>query len=329
MTSFLFSMNLKINIFAIVLCSICTLLFGYQDSSSIRYSVERDQSSCPIVYYFAPPIEARNSYPILLLCDGSLQKNNARSCLYIREYFDSTIKQLNVGYLTVEHWGIDGDHIDKEEFWRHYTRSQRLKDHLQVIDFLEKNPPSGWNGQLIFIGVSEGGALVTDLSIACTNAIATINWVGAGDFSWADELWQFFEHWKQNSFWMSLYDKVPRFLPFSLDMPKKREEFDLLIEEIIANPVYDRSFAGMSYLYHADAFLKPPIDYSQIHGPLLVVKGAMDSDIESCDAFVSKAKLAGVDVTYFRIDDMDHYIRKRPDVIKASFDWLKKKIYTK
>jgi dipeptidyl aminopeptidase/acylaminoacyl peptidase len=49
-----------------------------------------------------------------------------------------------------------------------------------------------------------------------------------------------------------------------------------------------------------------------------------DSIIDSSDAFVRKAKEIGVPVTYMRISDMDHYVRKKEDVINDSFAWLKK-----
>lgn len=59
----------------------------------------------------------------------------------------------------------------------------------------------------------------------------------------------------------------------------------------------------------------------------LVVAGTKDSIIDSADAFVKKAKKAGAPVTYMRISDMDHYVRKKEDIIKDSFTWLKEKLY--
>jgi hypothetical protein len=60
---------------------------------------------------------------------------------------------------------------------------------ITVISHLEKHPPTGWNGQLIFIGVSEGDPLVTDLSTIYSHTLATINWVGAGVWPWAMDHW--------------------------------------------------------------------------------------------------------------------------------------------
>lgn len=300
--------------------TLCAQADEYNIPSSIRFTLNRPETDFPIVYYFSKPA---GTYPILILCDGSDSKGNLRSVLYIRDYFASRIEALNVGYLTVEKWGIDGNQFNEEEFWNHYTRSQRLDDHLTLIRHLAACPPEGWNGKLIFIGASEGGPLVTDLSTLCPNTLATINWVGAGDWSWADELWQFFESWKQNSFWIRLYDAMPRWLPFSSDIPQTRQEYDALVTHIIDNPAPDQWMGGMTYLYHADACQKLPIDYSKIRFPFLVVEGTEDSTIASCDQFVQKALAAGAPITYLRIDGMDHWIRKRPDVIDQSFDWLK------
>lgn len=95
------------------------------------------------------------------------------------------------------------------------------------------------------------------------------------------------------------------------------------MDKIADNPTSNRHFLGMTYKYHSDAMLYSDIDYKKIRTPFLVVGGTKDSAISSTDAFVKKAKVAGVDITYLRIKDMDHYIRKRPDIIHESFEWLK------
>ena len=163
--------------------------------------------------------------------------------------------------------------------------------------------------------MSEGGPLVTDLSTICPNTLATINWVGAGDWPWADELWQFFESWKQNSFWLRLCDAIP-WLPFSSDIPPTREEFDVLVQQIVCNPTPNQWMWGMTWLYLADAFQRPPTDYGKIRSPFLVVEGTEDSTLASCDQFVQKAQEAGAPIIYFRIEGMDHWIRKRHQLVE-------------
>lgn len=136
----------------------------------------------------------------------------------------------------------------------------------------------------------------------------------------------FFENWKRSSFLLRLYDSIPRSLPFSWDVPPTRQEFDTLVQEIINNPTSKLSMGGMTYLYNADAFQASPTEYEKIRFPFLVVQGTEDSAITSCDQFVQKALDAGAPITYLRIDGMDHWIRKRPDVIDQAFSWLKLQI---
>lgn len=311
-------------LFCILFCScIYAEASPYNIPSSIRYTIEREEGESPIVYYFTTPEINNDSYPILILCEGSSNLDDIDSVYFIRDYLSARVQPLHVGYLTIEKWGVDGNDINKNEFWNHYSRSQRLIDHLRVIKHLEESPPCGWDGRFIFIGVSEGGPLVTDLSILCPNTVATINWVGAGDWNWADELWEFFENYKKNSLWIRIYDAILRWCSLPWEIPQNREEYDALFEYIINNPVLDESLAGLSYFYHADAFQRPSIDYSKIHAPFLVVEGTKDNTIYSCDLFVQKAIDAGAPITYFRIEGMDHWIRKRPDVIDLSFEWLK------
>lgn len=85
----------------------------------------------------------------------------------------------------------------------------------------------------------------------------------------------------------------------------------------------DKYFLGMTYKYHADALCYPEFEYSKIKNPFLVVAGAQDSSIISSDRFVQQAQAAGANITYLRVADMDHYVRKRPDIIAQSFEWLK------
>ena len=294
---------------------------AYEIPIDSRYTCERPHAGEPeVVYYFSAP-EA-DSFPIAVLCTGSSGKGSVSSIIHFHRYFLSECLDLGLGALTVEQWGVDGNDVNENEFMAHYTRSQRLSDHMTVIQNLEAYPPEGWNGQLVFIGISEGGPLVTDLSTVCPNTLATINWCGAGDWSWAEELWQFFDHLKQHSFWMRLYDAIPRWLPFSFDFPQTRQEYDSLVQQIIYNPTPNQWMVGMTYLYHADAFQAPPVDYSKIRSPFLVVAGTEDSAITSSDQFVQKAQAAAAPITYFRIDGMDHYIRLRHDIIQDSFKWL-------
>ncbi len=297
----------------------------YEIPKENRFTCPRSQEGAPdLVYYLSVP--QKNRFPIAILCTGSSSRGSLYSVVHIHRYFLQECADLGLGVLTVEQWGIDGKAIDEEAFFAHYTSSQRIQDHVDVLHQLERHPPEGWDGQFVFIGVSEGGHLVTHLSTLGFKTIATINWSGAGDASWNEELWAFFETLKQKSWLMWLYDFASRWLPFSWEIPSSRAQYDALLEQIKQNPRSDLWFAGMTYLYHADALNTAPIEYRKIRSPLLVVVGTEDSILPSTDLFVEKAKSNGVPVTYFRVEGMDHFIRLRPDILADSFAWLEKEI---
>ena len=122
---------------------------------------------------------------------------------------------------------------------------------------------------------------------------------------------------------------MPSWMPYSLDLyfPKSRKAYDKAMDETIKNPSADLQLASMTYKYHADALnTYPKPAYEKMKTPYLVVAGVKDSIIDSSDAFVRKAKETGAPISYMRISDMDHYVRKKEDVIKGSFEWLKQQI---
>lgn len=165
--------------------------------------------------------------------------------------------------------------------------------------------------------------------------LATINWCGAGDFSWSDELWYFIQSMIQETPWyvkliLKLRSYFPNVMSYSIDSlyyPKSRKEHDDIMNEVIKNPTTNLKLGGMTYAYHYDALvIYPKPEYEKIKTPYLVVTGEKDPIIHSSDLFVYKAKLAGAPLTYMRIKNMDHYIRKKEEIINDSFCWLKKQL---
>jgi pimeloyl-ACP methyl ester carboxylesterase len=294
----------------------------YQIPPSCRFTVPRQENEPAIVYYISKP--DHESYPIAIVCTGSTTQDSISSIIHFHRYFLQEFLDLGIGVLSIEQWGVDGDSIDAQEFMHHYTRSQRLKDHCAVINHLISHPPIGWNGKFIFLGVSEGGPLVTSLTAEFqAQTIATINWCGAGDWNWADELWAFIQDMRKNGPWyIKLWDFMPRWMPCAPDVPRSRQEFDARMQQTLAHPCPTQEFLGMTHLYHADALTYPMPAYEKIKTPFLVVAGSQDSIIDSCDDFVRKAQEARVPITYTRVPGMDHYIRKRPEIMVQSFDWL-------
>ncbi|MGI4851134.1 MAG: alpha/beta hydrolase family protein [Janthinobacterium lividum] len=291
--------------------------------SSSRFLAKRTETKAPnIIFYLTKP--KVSTYPIAIICGGSTSFDDVESIIHFHRYFLKEFLDLSIAVVSVEQWGIDGDHIDKKEFLHHYTRTQRLKDHRDVIEHLKEHPPLGWNKKLIFLGVSEGGPLVTSLTGEYSDiTLAAINWCGAGNWPWREELWIFLQKLVgENPQKCAHLEEVEEC--FSCDQKIiSREFYDHRMNETIQNPTSDLFFGGMTYLYHADAQSYFDPDYQRLKTPFLVVTGIQDTIIGSSDDFVKKAKQAGVPITYYRIADMDHYIRKRPGIIQASFKWLK------
>lgn len=306
----------------------------YTIPASSRFTLKRaQQHSSNIVYYVSKP--ATDSFPFVLLCGGSSLAHTITSIIHVHRYFLKEFLDLGLGVITIEQQGVDGTDVNIDEFMEHYTRSARLNDHRSVIEHLKNTPVKGWNGKLIFFGVSEGGPLVTTLTSDYQKiTLATVNWAGAGDLSWRDELWCFMQDMIESSSWimqiiMKIASKASSILPGLHEwyFPLSRSEYDDLMDSIIKNPATNIKLAGMTYKYHADAeAFYPKPEYSNIKTPYLVVTGMKDSLLKSSDTFVEKSKAALVPITYMRIANMDHYVRKNEDAVTNTFYWLKDQI---
>jgi pimeloyl-ACP methyl ester carboxylesterase len=105
--------------------------------------------------------------------------------------------------------------------------------------------------------------------------------------------------------------------------PVNKTDYYKIVDRIKKNPTPKKWLGGMTYLYHADAFQQKPPAYSRIKSPFLVIIGSQDPLFPSTEDFVKKGTKNKMNLTYLKIQGMDHYIRKHPDVIAQSFAWLK------
>jgi len=117
----------------------------YSIPQSARFTAPRlNAQEPPIIYYFSRP--KAEEYPIALLCTGSSSEDSISSVIHFHRYFLQEFMDMGVGVITVEQWGVDGNSIHSQEFMEHYTRSQRLNDHIEVVEAIIAHPPAGWNG---------------------------------------------------------------------------------------------------------------------------------------------------------------------------------------
>lgn len=157
------------NIKKLAVLTCCLLSFHlrantrYEIPENIRHTASRDDAS-KIVYYFIPHANTTKKHPIAIVCEGSSLKGELESVLRIHTAWGlhQPLNEMGLGVVTVEKRGIDGNIINEKEFFEHYTRTNRFRDHCSVIEALKRSPPAGWDGKLIFIGGSEDGILWND-----------------------------------------------------------------------------------------------------------------------------------------------------------------------
>lgn len=194
---------------------------------------------------------------------------------------------------------------------------------MRKFYYLKKNPPTGWNGKLAVLGVSEGGPIATQLNEQNRAILATVLWSGAIDTSWRDTLWLDMHE---------VYNTVcvPQKNPVNdcYDIATKNA-FESRINYALTNPSSESYFFNMTNMYVADGVNFPTPSYQKLHGNILVVTGVKDTIIGSSDDFVKKANISRLNIEYWRVESMDHSIRNHPDLIDNSFAWLSNKLNSK
>lgn len=292
--------------------------------SQIRHTMPRRCADEPdIVYYLSRP-KNTETFPIVFLLGGSYSRTTLSSIFHFHRYFLQECLDLGLGVVSLEEWGVDGRDVNVDVFMAHYTRTRRLEDYRIAIEHFMKEPPRGWNGKFVLFGISEGGPLVTRLSEEYPdNLLATINWAGAEAWLWRDEFWLCIQKMRSNfGWWQAFLDKLYQWVPFVRHIPATREEYDDLVDEMIKNPVATKEFLDFTYMYHADACAFPLPRYRMLQKPFLVVAGGLDPEISSFDDFVINAKEVGAPVTYFRVDEMGHFVRRNLYAVEKTFAWL-------
>ncbi len=286
-----------------------------------RYTLDRPDSSSQIVYYFSAPDGEQKSFPILVICQGAVESAH-RSVLFYNQSFADWIEPLQVGCLTIEAWGIDGEQFNKKEFWEHYTLSQRFEDHLEVIDHFEANPPTGWNGHWIFLGYGDGGRLATDLAIDVPQTRGVVNMMGAYH-SYFEKWWDFCDHLNKhyNALWIT--DFLFPFWASSQYLPWYRSTYTEFIENLIPSP--NRFWWKLSYLYHADALSHPPVDYAKITFPYLVLIQDWNYLFSQTKAFVKAAREAGADIEVICDENVTGWVEGKGtlNLFDEAFLWIK------
>lgn len=191
------------------------------------------------------------------------------------------------------------------DFWRRDTLQQRVADAVQVIASLRGS--SWWNGRLIVMGGSEGGAVAAMLAplVPETRAvIVTSSGIG-----------------------VPVADLIRSAVP-----PLVVAQLDAVLTEARANPTGDKRFAGASYRWWADAAdVTPAAMLLQTNVPVLLIHGERDQFAPVATARATRDLVGAAgrrNLTYWEYAGYDHFMKDaagvdhRLEVLKRVRAWI-------
>ncbi len=214
--------------------------------------------------------------------------------------------------VTVESYGVppDGPQAELIEgctaaYWERNTLQQRVVDAAQVIARLRQ--ASWWNGRIVIMGASEGGAVAAMLAPLVPETAAVIV-LSSGIGVPVGEL---------------IRAAVPA--PVASEAPR-------IFAEARANPTGQRRWGGASYRWWADAVgVTPAVMLLQTSAPILLIHGTRDQFAPVATARATRDLLARqgrANLTYREYDGYDHFMRdergvdRRPEVLGEAAAWL-------
>ncbi len=283
-----------------ILCIFVVPLFSFFNNSNLdKFNNNKQFIDKDLVYYsFAPK---NNLRPVLIVVEGSyVHQEGPQSIVRLHEPFSKLVSELDYGLILMERRGISNESVDKDTFHKFNTPTQRLYDHIKLVNSLKEHPPSWWNGEIFVLGGSEGGPIAIKLA-RNINANGLIAIVGSGDQKFKEYIWQFIEKMHFSSSWR---DKLVFWWE---DLPKNRAEYEDKCEEIKKNPTPNKWWFGQTYLYWADALEQAEKnDFLALKCPALVIFGSEDVGVESTKYLIEDAISNNMDITYFCIEGMGH-----------------------
>lgn len=262
------------------------------------------------------PLEG--SSPAVLLIEGSYVYNKKpKSILKLFKPFEKMIKEAKCGLIFMEKRGVTPEYCNREKFHQFNTPSQRLSDHVKLLDFLKQNPPKGWNGNLIILGGSEGGPIAIKLARKA-GPIACIVLVGCGDQTFKEYIWRTIQNYRNDK---SIKSKL---ISWWYNFPKNYSDFDKKCQLMKNDPSPKKWWFGQTYLYWADSLdQEEKTAFLELNCPVLVIAGSKDLEEPSTQRLVSQAEEKGKDVTYRCIEGMGHNVlQSQWEVIDIIIDFL-------
>ena len=299
----------------LLLCLVSFSLF----SEPIRHEMQLQDDT--LTFYVDFP-DAEGTMPLMLVVEGSYcDDKGPQSILRLHEFIGSSLSPAGIGLLSLERRGVDGGAVDSIKFHAFNTPTQRLSDHIKLVQHLRSHSPEKWNGQLFILGGSEGGPIAIKLAKK-VQSTACVALVGCGDQAFKEYIWHSLVQepiWRRA--WMTLMG----------DMPFTRRAYEKKVAEMKANPTPDKFWYGQTYCYWADALDQyEKDDFLQLKCPVFVVAGTQDLECPSTDRLVAQAQAQDQDVAYLRVEGMGHGVldpqwNVMPQVIEFLHDCVRPK----
>jgi predicted esterase len=274
---------------------VCLDLFAGIEETSFS----RNDESQATAYISTP--DNSDSFPLVIFIDGSHMQSVKNNFSVISFLFN----QKEIGVIAIEKRGITKDEVNLEEFLTYDSFENRLEDHMQLINELNTKI-ANWNGQLVFIGSSEGGKIAPKLTLHfAESAMGTILIGSGGGLPFGEEM-------KYQIKQISIANGN-EFDGSELDR-QIEEKYALMLD----NPYYLKKWYDKTYQWFA-SYLRYNLldDLLNINTPILMIHGVLDTHVpvESADLIKINFDNLGKDnLTYLRDEDLGHSISKRFDI---------------
>lgn len=273
-------------------------------SNEPKQFVQLRQDGSELKGYLSLPAD-RESFPMAILCQGSYSERCSTQSVYpFHQILAPPLNSAGIGILSIEKKGVDRERFDAAVFHEYNLVENRVRDYLQVLEFLHEFKPEGWDSRLIFIGTSEGGWIAPRVALLSPEAKSVLVFGGAGAWKFRDEIALLL---KKNG------------------SPLTDEEIESQFKMMKEDPSSQKFWLSQTYKFWAHgADLCNRDDILSLLCPVYLSVGSEDDCIESSDELwklVQEQKKSNV--TYARYEGLAHnMLDDRYTVLQDAVKWI-------
>jgi len=275
-----------------------------------------------LTYYLERPVGAED-IPILVVIDGSGCSGQLRPVLGTL-FKPSPEAPDRYARIAVEKPGVASDATGSEDcsedFLKHYTMTNRVEDHLRVLQHLRKTAP-WWNGELYIWGWSDGGDIGMRLLAYYPDAQKAILGSFGGGFT-------MLEQFQSDTFCPAENYNEAEQDKRDICFEKTRQKFQAMSD----NPTWQKNWAGQDNswrVWSTRLYGRSTVLLNDVSQPVLIIHGAQDVDaLESSRKMMTDLdETRRADVEVWEIKDIGHSFRDFDEQRLAEFtaqqlDWF-------